>query len=310
MSDFSTDNLDPASYSLKKKGGKTPLLIVVLGGLAIAGIGGYHAMHTREVRKQHAAFMEQFAALEKDDLGKFWACLLGPQVDPAMFRDNLALGARITAQFGVEPKTYPEKVKNECVPILQQVKQKITAGPVLDEYKPVVQKYGEALEQLQSALLGWVKVAPEQVADMEVGQKLSPRAGAWHSFNGGKPAADVIGFDNFLRCAVPKIDELKDTQAVVEFLFAECKDAEKAARINRECGAQLIKDDGAANPKLASTLRKFQTDDREISALDDCLRKGRKGKRRDDFAEVGKAWVAWVGAGQEVRKVGKEALKD
>jgi hypothetical protein len=40
------------------------------------------------------------------------------------------------------------------------------------------------------------------------------------------------------------------------------------------------------------------------------MRKGRKGKRRDDLADVGKAWMAWLEAGRDVHKIGKEALKD
>jgi hypothetical protein len=58
------------------------------------------------------------------------------------------------------------------------------------------------------------------------------------------------------------------------------------------------------------TIKKLAADDRELSAFDDCMRKGRKGKRRDDLADVGRAWVDFMEAGRAVRKIGKEALKD
>ena len=103
--------LDP-NLSLTTKSSKTPLFVgiavVVLGG----GYFGYSAMKTRDERKLHASFMESFAALEKDDLGEFWACLLGPNVDVATFPDNLALSMRITSQFGVDAKNYPSKVED------------------------------------------------------------------------------------------------------------------------------------------------------------------------------------------------------
>ena len=35
-----------------------------------------------------------------------------------------------------------------------------------------------------------------------------------------------------------------------------------------------------------------------------------KGKRRDDLADVGRAWVDFMEAGRAVRKIGKEALKN
>jgi hypothetical protein len=54
----------------------------------------------------------------------------------------------------------------------------------------------------------------------------------------------------------------------------------------------------------------LQSDDRELSAFDDCLRKSRKAKRSDDSEEVGKAWLAYMEAGRKVREVGKAALSD
>src|SRR5947208_2913979 len=102
-------NLDgtdvPGDLQLKKPGSKAPLLIV---GVLLVGVGGFFvfkAMKKQDERKLHAQVMEQFASLEKDDVGKFWACILGPNIDAGLFQDNLAFAARVTSQFGTEPKT-------------------------------------------------------------------------------------------------------------------------------------------------------------------------------------------------------------
>lgn len=308
-------NLDdgnvPGDLQLKKPGSKTPMIII---GVLVLGLGGFFvfkAMKKQDERKLHAQVMEQFASLEKDDVGKFWTCVLGPNIDAGMFPDNLALSAKVTSQFGTEPKTYPTKVREDCTPKAIDAAHKVTDIKAPAEYQESLTKYAAALKELSSSFDAWSKIAPQQVADMEQGKKLDSAGSAWHSFAGGKPTPEVINFDRFLHCAVPTVDTMKDGQALVEFLFASCKKPEYVEKMNGECGKELVADPpGAPSPKFAATQKKLGADDRDMQAFDDCMRKGRKGKRRDDLADVGKAWVAWQEAGRDVRKIGKEALKE
>lgn len=308
-------NLDdgnvPGDLQLKKPGSKTPMIII---GVLVLGLGGFFvfkAMKKQDERKMHAQVMEQFASLEKDDVGKFWSCVLGPNIDAGMFPDNLALSAKVTGQFGTEPKTYPTKVREECTPKAIDAAHKVSDIKAPAEYQESLNKYAAALKDLSSSFDAWSKIAPQQVADMEQGKKLDSAGSAWHSFAGGKPTPEVINFDRFLHCAVPTVDTMKDGQALVEFLFASCKKPEYVEKMNAECGKELVADPpGAPSPKWQATQKKLGADDRDMQAFDDCMRKGRKGKRRDDLADVGKAWVAWLEAGRDVRKIGKEALKE
>lgn len=304
-------NLDP-NLMLKKKGSKTPLIIV--GVLAAGGIGFavLRTMQQHELRKTHAAFLESFANIEREEVGKFWTCILGPNVDAAMFPDNLALSQRITSQFGVDAKNYPNKVREECTPKAIDAKHKVDDLKGPSEYEAALKKYATGLKELATAFDAWTKIAPAQVQDMEVGKALDKAGAAWHSFGGGKPDADVIAFDRFLHCAVPTVDSMKDGQALVEYLFAECKKPEYLTKLNETCGRELIADPPATEPTkgFQTALKKIGGDDRDLSAFDDCLRKSRKGKRRDDLADVGKAWLAWLEAGREVRTIGKEMLKE
>ncbi len=305
-----TDDLDP-SLSLKPKGSKTPIIIAVALVVAGAGAAGYMMMQTQAQRKVHAAFMERFAEVEHGEVGAFWQCLLGPKVDAAMFPDNLALGQRITAQFGVDAKTYPSRVTDECVPHALAAKKQLGDLNAPPGYADAIASYQKSLGALADAFTAWSKVAPAQVAEMQVGKTVATDGAAWHAFGGGKPGDDVIAYDNFLRCAVPGVDKMKDGQALVEYLFAQCKNPAYDARIDAECGKAITATTQAPPAKtMMATMRKLVADDRELSAFDDCLRKARKGQRRDDTADIGKGWVGWMEARQAVRKVGAEALKD
>ncbi len=306
----SPEALDPNMSLTGKKGGKGPLIAVIVLLLGGGGFVAYRMMNKQADRKKHADLMDQFQKIEREELGKFWVCVLGPNVDAAMFPDNLALSARITSQFGMDAKNYPTKVREECTAKATDARGKVTSLQALPEYEASLKKYAQSLKDMSDAFDAWTKIAPAQVKDMEISRKLTPNGSAWHGFEGGKPSDDLASYDQFIHCAVPTLDTLKDGQAVVEFLFKECKDAKYLEKL-AVCSEQLI-----ASPPIVPTknwqaaVKKFGPDDREMSAFEDCLRKGRKGKRRDDLADVGKAWVSWLEAGREVRKIGKEALKD
>ncbi len=303
-------DLDP-SFSLKPKGSKLPLIIGIAVALVGAGAAGFLMTKTQNDRKVHAAFMERFAGVEHGEVAAFWQCLLGPKIDAATFPDNLALGQRITAQFGVDAKTYPQRVGDECVPHALTAKKQLgeLGGPSL--YSDALASYQKSLDALADAFTAWSKVAPAQVAEMQLGKQVETFGTAWHAFGGGKPGDDVIAYDNFLRCAVPSLDKMKDGQALVEYLFAQCKNPAYDTRIDTECGKLIMATPPAAPAKtMVATMRKLAADDREMKAFDDCLRKARKGQRRDDTVDIGRGWVAWMEARQGVRKIGQEALKE
>jgi hypothetical protein len=302
--------IDPNLQLTGRKGSKVPLIV---GGLVVAGVIGffvYRSTQKQNERKAHAAFMESFADIERQDVAKFWTCILGNNVDARQVGPGL--GGMITGRFGTDAKNYPTKVREECTPKAIDAKHKIEGltAPTADYGEPM-KKYGEALKGLASAFDAWAKIAPSQVADMEIGKRVETYGNAWHMFAGGKPGNDVIAFDQFFHCAVPTLDTMKDGQAVVEYLFAQCKNPAYPARVNSECGKMLLNDmPGAPTKGMAGAIKKLAADTRELEAFDDCMRKGRKGKRSNDFGEVAKAYNDWMDAGADVRKIGKEALKE
>jgi hypothetical protein len=303
--------LDPSVSLTGKKMGKGPFIIAGVVVAAVVGVIAFKMMKEQDERKLHAAFMEEFATVEKQEVGKFWVCVLGPGVDPGTLPNNLALSQRVEGAFSVDLKNYPIKIREECTPKANDAKKKVAALATPPMYEDAIKKYASSLTTLAAAFDSWAEAAPAQVQEREVGKKVGEFGAAWHAFSGGKPGNDVAAFDRFLHCAVPGVDGMKDGQAVVEYLFKQCKDLNYAARVSNECGKEVTSSVPAGPSKgFQTALRKLAADDRELSAFDDCLRKARKSKRKDDLEGVGQAFVAYMDAGREVRKIGAEALKE
>lgn len=305
--------LDPNDFALKKQGSKTPWIVVGVIAVGALGFFVYRSMQTQKIREMHAAVMKQFADVEHDEVvGKFWACLLGPGVDPGMFPNNLALSQRLESAFMLDPKNYPAKVSEECTPKAMDAKHSVESIQAPAMYDAAFKAYEQSLVDLGKAFDDWAKTAPSHLAEREVGVKVGNFGNAWHQFAGGKPGADVVAYDRFLHCAIPGVDKMKDGQAVVEFLFKQCKDDKYLDHLQNECGKEVTTEGvpQLPTPGFKKALSKLQGDDRELSAFDDCLRKSRKAKRSDDSEEVGRAWLAYMEAGRKVREVGKQALSD
>lgn len=305
--------LDPNVSLTGKKRGKAPMIVIGVIIVGLIGVFLYRSSQKQAERKQQVAFLDSFASIEKDDLGKFWKCLLGDSINIDMIQDNLALTGRVTGEFGMDPKNYPNKVTMQCTGMATDARHKVESlSPPTSDYDAPLKQYAGALKDLGAALDAWSRIAPSQVQDMEVARLVDSDGAAWHGFAGGKNVPkEVASYDRFVHCAIPDLDKMKDGQAVVEFLFKQCKDPSYAQKVNEQCGKELTSEMPLGPTKgMMGDLRKLANDDREISAFDDCLRKGRKNKRADDFADVGKAFVAWMNAGTEIRKIGKEALKD
>jgi hypothetical protein len=299
--------------SLKSKGSKTPLYVVIAVVVLAGGYFGYSAKKKHDDRKIHAAFMESLLEVEKKELAaKFWACILGPNVDPAAIPDNLALGSRIEQAFGMDLQGYPTKVREDCTPKAKDAKNKLTALAAPPEYDAAIKAYAKTIDDLIAAFDSWATLAPEQVKERELGKKVQSAGNAYHAFEGGKPTEEVIAYDRFFHCAVPDLDKMKDEMAMAKFLFESCKKAEYVAKLQNECGQEVVSPQPGAAPTkgFQATLKKFSAQDREQQAFDDCLRKARKGRRKDDLEAVGRAWVANLEAGKAIKKIGAEALKD
>ena len=302
-----------ANLSLTKKTSKTPMIVV--GLLLVGGVGFvmFRSMQQRKQKELHANVMKQFADVEKDEVvGKFWACLFGPGVDPGQFPNNLALSQRLEMSFTTDPKNYPTKVREDCTPKAIDARHKVESITAPAEYEPAFKKYEASLTALSAAFDDWAKLAPTHMEERLSGQKVATDGAAWHAFAGGKPGADVIAYDRFFHCAISTVDKMKDGQAVVEYLYKQCKDQKYLDHLSKDCVTEVTTEGvpQAPTPGFKATVGKLAGDDRELSAFDHCLHKSRANKRTDDSEAIGKAWKDYMDAGHDVREIGKAALAE
>jgi len=243
-------------------------------------------------------------------VGNFWACLIGPNLDPGMFGDNIAFGAKIEATFNTDPKGFPTKVIDECVPRLRGLGAKALTLNGPDDYREALDTYAKAIDALGEGAKDWAEHAKTRIPEREADTRVEKAATAFHSAAPGKAGSDAIAYERFLRCVVPDIDKLKDEQALLQKLFESCKNPDFVQHARFECSKLAEGSDTKEDKHYKDAWKKFAPDDRDATAFSDCFRKGRKGAKKDDMAGFGKAWVGYMEAGGAVRKIGAAALKN
>ena len=295
-----------------KKGSKskTPLLIVVLL-LAAVGIGFvvFKIKKGYEHDKQVAALVTRFESVEKEDVGAFWRCLFGKDADPGMFDDNLKLGARLEGAFMADPRGFPDKANDDCAPKLHGVAPKVDDLGAPEDYMVPLAAYKASLKGLEAGITHYAEQAKKRIVLVENQKKVTAAVNAFHATS-GVPAPEALAWDHFLRCAIPDVDSLKDSQALLERLFNDCKKPEYVLKLKTEC-APLASPvtDGKVDAKFKATLKKFGADDRDSSAIEDCFKKGKKEQKADDLTAFGQAWADYMKAGGDVRRQMKDELK-
>ena len=310
--------LDPAysqsmgDVSLTKKGSKVPLIVV---GLLIVGGGGYlaySAKKTHAERTDHARFMEEFRNYETEDLGKYWACMLGPGTIGTNVNTPNAITQKIDQQFASDFRNYPTKVREECGQKAKDAADKANALQMLPQYTSAVAEYGKSIMAMQSALEDWSKVAPEQIQTKMVAKNLEEYGDAWHAFSGGAPTPEVIAYDQFLHCAVPDVDtKYKDDIELGKYIYETCKkDPAYGDKLQEECGKLITGKPAAPTKAWKATQAKFGSGEAEGKSLLSCLKKSRKGKMKDNLSPVGEQWIKFREAREVVLKIGADALKE
>jgi hypothetical protein len=301
----------PADVNLSGGGGGSKVIYIVLGVLVAGGVGFFvwQSKKTHEERKQHAAFMEHFQAWEKDDLLKFWSCVLGPNTDGSVLPSPDAVTQKVDVMFASDFRNYPRKVTEDCAKAAKDAADKLSTLGALPQYQAALDAYSKSIMGISEALADWAKVAPDQVQAKMVGKNAEDFGNAWHAFQGGTPTPEVIAYDQFLHCADADLEKHKDDLEVAKHMFDQCKDAAYRDKLETECGKFLTDKPAQPTKTWKTALQKFSADDKDVSANGDCLRKWRKSKLKDNLAPVGLKWVAFREGREAVLKIGQEALK-
>jgi hypothetical protein len=187
------------------------------------------------------------------------------------------------------------------------------------EYDESLDKYGKSLAALANSLQVWAEGAPKRVEIQEREQKIKTAGETW-STTANVNKADPLAwqYDKFLHCAIPDIDKLKDSQALLELLAGKCiqkKGQELDIAFLNKLRDTCIPEGQEAPPKATATFKgtfnKFASDyDRLAQAWGSCMRKMKKESKKDDLAQFDQAWADWINGSSGVREVAVKALCD
>lgn len=264
--------------------------------------------------RKHVAFAEQFAAFEKNQVNASWRCLFGKDGDLRRFSSAEQLSLALESALFADPRSFPGHVSENCVAkALRAAKEApgLVPEPPAD-YQQALDEYGKALTELAGALSLWAERAPQRIETKRIEQRVNQAGETWSTIaNPNNPDPAAWSYDVFLRCAVPELDTLKDSQQLLEHLAAKCiqkrdqpLDAEFFSRLQKTCipGAQTAP--AKAPPKFKLTFNKLAADyDRLSQAFGACFRKMNKSVRAEDLESVGKAWERTISAGSRIREI-------
>ena len=266
-------------------------------------------------RLPHIRFAEQFSAFEKDRVNPLWRCLFGrDRGDGHFFRSAEQLNLALEDALFTDPRAFPSHVIEQCLP--HPLRAARSLGDLEPEpppeYRPALADYGKALTDLASALSLWAEGAAPRIESKVLEKQLVQDGEAWSTTN-NLSAADPVAwrYDAFLHCAVPELDRLKDSQALLETLATRCiarsgqpADAEFLERLHGTCLPAAKTSPAKAPPRFKATWDKLAADyDRLSQGFGVCFRRMNKTRKRPGLEELDSAWERSLGASSQIRQL-------
>lgn len=308
-----------------KKGGLPWPVYLAIGIALMAGIGFmlFRSSQNRQKRLLHANFMQEFVDFEKKSVNEFWKCLFGKDADGRRWNEPSQLNGAIESALYADPKTFPEKVSGTCVKKALDASAAATKlnPPAGYGYEAAIKKYSESIAALANTLNTWSESAGKRV-EVKLRENKVVTAGETWSTTADLKKPDPLAwqYDVFLHCALPEIDTLKDTQAVLETLAKRCTnnskmgfkiDSEFLGKLRDKCIPAAQEAPTKAPATFKKTFEKFAAEyDRLAQAWGSCFRAMNKEAKKDDLDQFDKAWVDSVNSSTDIRKIGSENLKD
>jgi hypothetical protein len=284
--------------------------------VAVVAVGGGGFFYKKDLDKKKSAQVVldaggRFAERDKADMGQFWNCLMGTEVDVGMFSNADMIQQRVESAYFTQQKTYSEHLTTECIPKLEAARGAIS-GMVTDvppALRPPLEKYVAALPKMQEGLESYAEKLKTRGATKDVDQSIQEVGTAFSP----EPTAESVAFDKFMACAIPDLDKMKDIQEVLQFLADTCKKDPVAfmTKVRSDCGALVQNVDKDAKPApsknfKANAKKFYEEDQRQLQAWEYCGRKSRKGKKVLDLEAFLLAAGDYMEARAELVKTARE----
>lgn len=240
-----------------------------------------------------------------------WGCALGFRND--CYGPPKNLQGLLEQQLLRNPKVFPEKIKNECLPALMKDRAIVKAWKPPAQFEPALASYAKALEDLTGALEGWLQTVPKILDRHAQRQQLMTLAAAWGAttdIQHGDPKA--WQFDQLLHCAITRLDKYSDAEEIVQFLGRTCFPLSEPASESQTFLGHLrdtcipgLQTPLAKKPATFSrTFKKFGQGHERISlAMAFCLSATRRGSESAGSVSLNRIWGELRRSNIEVRSV-------
>lgn len=285
-------------------------------GAAVVAAGVLAAFAVRDRMHKGAiaeklSWVEAWVAKDTQEVGGLWNCITQSNTPMEAFSNANQVQAKVEAAAMVQPKTFSEHVRVECVPNGERAVAAFAAMPDPPaELASAFTAYKSALPALTSGIAAYADRLDQRLAGADLETRIQSTGSAWHDSE--SPNAESIAFERFLQCAVPGIAQLKDVQALLQALATECYKKDAAAfwqNVEAKCGALVTNVDPLAKPSStykASMKKFYESDQRMMTAWADCARRGKKGGREGDLSPFLQAFGAYMEARSQVARAAKK----
>ncbi|MDX2020190.1 MAG: hypothetical protein SF187_08110 [Deltaproteobacteria bacterium] len=291
----------------------------IYGAVAVVGLGLLAAFAVKDRMTKAAVgkklqWLDTWAEQDKAEVGSLLNCLTQSNLPVDAFSTADQVQAKVEQAAGVQPKTFAEHLRVECMPIGDRVTATFAAKTdVPEEFKAGFDAYKGSLPKLKDGIGTFADRLDVLIEGGDMAAKLQAAGDAWHASE--TPTPESIAFERFLQCAVPGIAQIKDAQGLLQTLATECYKKDAAGfmqTVQDKCGALVTKIDISAKPSAtykASMKKFYEPEQRMMKAWEDCVRRGRKGGRDNNLAQFLHAFGEYVQARVEIARAAK-ALSD
>ena len=261
--------------------------------VAALGAGGFWWKQQKDKATAAQTVLDaagRFAERDKTEMGAFWSCAFGSDIDVGMLSSASQIQQKIEGAYFTQQKTFSDHLTTECVPKLERARSTLGAlvGDMPAELKPSLEKYVGALPRMQTGIEVYAEKIKGRGAVKDVDQSIQEVGGAFSP----EATAESVAFEKFLVCAIPDLDKKKDIQGVLEFLADTCKGnaVEFMTGVREKCGplVQNVDKDAKATPSKtfkANTKKLYEEDQRQLQAWEYCAKRSRKGKKQLDLED-------------------------
>jgi len=289
---------------------------LIFGVVVVVGLGGLGFWMMQQKKKNAAALAVleaggRFAERDKSEMGAFWNCIMGSDVDVGMFASADQIQQRVESAYFTQQKTFSDHLTTDCVPKIERARSSLggLAPDMTPELKPALDKYVATLPRLQSGIETYADKIKGRAANKDVDASIQEVGAAFTA----DATPESVAFLKFMECAIPELDKKKDIQGVLEFLADTCKkDAVTfMTRVREKCGpiVQNVNKDEKVTPSKtfkASVKKFFEDEQRQLQAWEYCGKRSRKGKKVLDLEEFLNASGDYMEARGELVQTAKE----